>query len=46
MSADLVALTETKKKGQRAEKLGHYDYIYSELQKENRAQLGVSILIR
>lgn len=45
-NADIVVLTETKKKGQGSENLGKYDHFYSGVAKEKRAQQGVSILIR
>lgn len=45
-NADIVVLTETKKKSQGSENLGKYDHFYSGVAKEKRAQQGVSILIR
>ncbi|XP_057663198.1 uncharacterized protein LOC130898146 [Diorhabda carinulata] len=46
LNMDIVVLTETKKKGQDSENLGHYDHFYSGISKDKRAQKGVSILIK
>lgn len=43
---DITVLTETKRKGQGSENLGHYDHFYSGIPKDKRAQQGVSILVR
>ena len=45
-NVDVALITETKKKGQGSENLGHYDHFFSGVPKQKRAQQGVSILIR
>lgn len=42
---DIVALTETKKKGSGNEIIENYVHFYSGVKKENRAKAGVSLLI-
>ncbi|XP_063924682.1 uncharacterized protein LOC135138634 [Zophobas morio] len=46
IKADVVVITETKKKGNGFENWGHNDHFYSGVLKDQRAQQGVSILIR
>lgn len=46
MKVDVAVLTETKKKGQGQEKIGIYHHIWSGVNKNERAQAGVSILVR
>lgn len=43
---DLVALTETKKKGKGTGFVGDFVHIFTGVSKEKRAARGVSILIR
>jgi hypothetical protein len=43
---DVAVVTETKKKGEGSENLGHYDHFYSGVTKDKRAQQGISIFIR
>ncbi|XP_044745745.1 uncharacterized protein LOC123307480 [Coccinella septempunctata] len=43
---DIVALTETKKKGNGIEQVGDYIHVYSGVPKSNRASKGVSLLIK
>ncbi|XP_030763567.1 craniofacial development protein 2-like [Sitophilus oryzae] len=42
----LIALTETKKKGQGTENVGEYIHLYTGVAKEKRAARGVSVLIK
>jgi hypothetical protein len=46
LKQDITILTETKKKGNRAETLGPYIHFYSGVSKEKRAKRGVSILVK
>lgn len=46
LNIDIAVITETKRKGQGSENIGEYDYFYSGVPKEKRAQQGVGILIR
>ena len=43
---DIGVITETKRKGKGSENWGYYDHFYSGVSKDQRAQQGVSILIR
>jgi hypothetical protein len=43
---DITILTETKKKGNGVEILGHYLHFYSGVLKEKTAKRGVSILVK
>jgi len=45
-NVDIAVITETKKKGKGSENLGYYDHFYSGVDKDKRAQQGVSILIQ
>ena len=45
LNVDVAVITETKKKGQGSENLGHHDHFFSGVPKQKRAQQGVSILI-
>lgn len=46
INVDIVALTETKKKGTGTEVVGEYIHIYTGVPKEKRAARGVSLLVR
>ncbi|XP_030762950.1 craniofacial development protein 2-like [Sitophilus oryzae] len=43
---NLIAFTETKKKGQGTENVGEYIHLYTGVTKEKRAARGVSVLIK
>lgn len=43
---DIAVITETKKKGNGSENWGYYDHFYSGVPKDQRAQQGISIVIR
>lgn len=43
---DIIALSETKKKGSGCEEIGKYIHIYSGVSRDKRAKRGVSIAIR
>lgn len=44
--SDITVLTETKKKGQGSEEISGFIHLYSGVDKDRRAQSGVSILVR
>ncbi|XP_072384405.1 uncharacterized protein [Diabrotica undecimpunctata] len=46
IKSDITVLTETKKKGQGSQDIGGFIHIYSGVEKDKKAQAGVSVLVK